>query len=214
VNTTVVDLSPAVISSFGFFHDDTAAILANPLNHTVADDGRRFLVRTNRQFDVITIDPPPPVGASGSSLLYSPEFYAAAKRRLAPGGILAQWVPRTDADTDSSIALSLVRSFPYVRVFADGGGYHFMASMTPIPVISAATFVQRMPAAAQRDMVEWEPGVTPLEYATHILAEEVPLSTVLPAPGSKIPELTDDRPYNEYFLLRIKTVFDGLMLMF
>jgi spermidine synthase len=214
VNTTVVDLSPAVISAFSFYHDDTAAILANPKNQIVADDGRRFLVRTNQQFDVITIDPPPPVGASGSSLLYSPQFYAAAKRRLAPGGILAQWVPQADAATDGSIALSLTQSFPYVRAFKEDGleGYHFMASMTPIPVISAAIFVQRMPVAAQRDMVEWEPGVTPLEYATHILGEEVPLSTMLPQPGAHIPPLTDDRPYNEYFLLRIHNMYDAIIL--
>ena len=214
VDTTAVDLSPAVISSFGYFHGNAAAILANPLDHTVADDGRRFLLRTNRLFDVITIDPPPPVGASGSSLLYSLQFYAVAKRRLAPGGILAQWVPRTDAATVSSIALSLARSFPYVRVFEEGDnqGFHFIASMTPIPAISAATFVQRMPADAQRDLVEWEPGVTPLQYAAHILAEEIPLSKVLPPPGVNIPPISDDQPYNEYFLLR-NNLFGDLMLM-
>jgi spermidine synthase len=215
VDTTAVDLSPAVIGSFGYFHGDAAAVLANPLDHTVADDGRRFLLRTNRQFDVITIDPPPPVGASGSSLLYSPQFYAVAKRRLAPGGILAQWVPQADAATVASIALSLEQSFPYIRVFKEDGdqGFHFIASMSPIPAITAATFVQRMPAAAQRDLVEWEPGVTPLQYAAHILGNEVPLSSVLPAPGASIPPLSDDRPYNEYFLLRMKTLPGDMMLM-
>ena len=47
--------------------------------HIVIDDGRRFLLRTNRLFDVITIDPPSPVEAAGSSLLYSREFYDVVK---------------------------------------------------------------------------------------------------------------------------------------
>jgi predicted membrane-bound spermidine synthase len=48
------------------------------------------MLRTNKMFDVIVIDPPPPVEVAGSSLLYSTEFYAVAKRRLRPDGILMQ----------------------------------------------------------------------------------------------------------------------------
>ena len=51
------------------------------------------LMRTDERFDVVTLDPPPPVEAAGSSLLYSVQFYNIVKKRLAPGGILAQWLP-------------------------------------------------------------------------------------------------------------------------
>src|SRR5207247_6275351 len=64
----------------------------SPLSHIIIDDGRRYLERTEEQYDVILIDPPPPVEAAGSSLLYSEQFYAAAKRRLRPGGILEHWL--------------------------------------------------------------------------------------------------------------------------
>ena len=50
----------------------------------------RTLQRTLRplmdRYDVILIDPPPPVEAAGSSLLYSQDFYAVVKERLQPGG--------------------------------------------------------------------------------------------------------------------------------
>ena len=78
---------------FGFFFADAPSILANPRMHVVIDDGRRFLLRTSRSYDLITIDPPPPVEAAGSSLLYSREFYDVIKTHLKPNGILAQWFP-------------------------------------------------------------------------------------------------------------------------
>ena len=59
VETTAVDLSPSVIDSFGFFYRDAPTILANSDHRTVADDGRRYLMRTDKRFDVVTLDPPP-----------------------------------------------------------------------------------------------------------------------------------------------------------
>jgi len=79
IETTAVDLVPSVPELFSFFFADAPSVLSNPRMHIVIDDGRRFLLRTNRLFDVITIDPPPPVEAAGSSLLYSREFYDVVK---------------------------------------------------------------------------------------------------------------------------------------
>ena len=62
------------------------------MSHIVIDDGRRYLERTNDQYDVITRDPPPPVETAGTSLLYSAEFYSTIRRRLRPGGMLQQWL--------------------------------------------------------------------------------------------------------------------------
>lgn len=202
VDATAVDLSPSVLASFGFFYPDAPAILADPRNVTVADDGRRYLTRTARSYDVITLDPPPPAEASGSSLLYSTEFYALVKRRLAPGGILAQWLPHTETAIGRSVALALARSFPYVRVFEGRFGTHFIASTAPLGVPDARAFVERMPPAARRDLVELEGGKAADAVASGILASEKPLAAFLPAPNSAIPALSDDRPYNEYFVLR------------
>src|SRR5208283_137688 len=80
IDTTAVELVPSVTKAFGFYHTNAAQILANPKGHVVIDDGRRFLRRTREKFDVIVIDPPPPVETAGSSLLFSAEFYALAKQ--------------------------------------------------------------------------------------------------------------------------------------
>ena len=74
IPVTVVELVPSVPRLFGYFHSDASQVLNSPLSHVVVDDGRRYLGHTDAQFDVITIDPPPPVEAAGSSLLYSEDF--------------------------------------------------------------------------------------------------------------------------------------------
>jgi spermidine synthase len=68
IETTAVDRVPSVPKLFGFFFADAPSVLANRHMHVVIDDGRRFLLRTRRSYDVITIDPPPRVEAAGSSL--------------------------------------------------------------------------------------------------------------------------------------------------
>ena len=93
IPVTAVDLVPSVPKLFHFFHPDAAQVLASPNAHIVVDDGRHYLERNPARYDVIMIDPPPPVEAAGSSLLYSQDFYAVVKERLQPGGILAQWLP-------------------------------------------------------------------------------------------------------------------------
>ncbi|HET9314194.1 MAG TPA: hypothetical protein VFQ51_01345, partial [Vicinamibacteria bacterium] len=73
IEATAVELVPSVAELFGYFHADGPALLRKPDLHVVVDDGRRFLERTRESFDVITVDPPPPVEAAGSSLLYTRE---------------------------------------------------------------------------------------------------------------------------------------------
>jgi predicted membrane-bound spermidine synthase len=200
--TTAVDLSRSVIDSFPFFYPEAPTILESPKAHLIADDGRRYLMRTNERFDIITLDPPPPVEAAGSSLLYSKEFYDAAKMRLAPGGIVAQWLPYTGGGTTQSVALALKESFPYILAFKGAVGLHLIASTTPLRVPNADEFVKRMPLAARKDLVEWEHETSPQTAARGILARQIPFDSLLPAPDSRVPALSDDRPYNEYNLLR------------
>jgi spermidine synthase len=203
IPVTAVELVPSVPRLFPYFHGDGPAILSSPLSHVVVDDGRRYLERTTQQYDVITIDPPPPVEAAGSSLLYSEDFYTVIRRRLRPGGILQQWLPIGDAEDVAAVALALRRSFPYVRVFAFGKnwGFHFLASDQPLPNRTASELVQRLPAAAAADLVEWDKQPDAEARFAHLLNLELSIDQLISASPST-PALSDDRPINEYYLLR------------
>ena len=213
ISSTVVELIPSVPKVFGYFHQDGPKLLQSPRSHVVIDDGRLFLERTTGQYDVIAIDPPPPVEAAASSLLYSKEFYVLAKRHLRAGGILAQWLPYGDPIVVSSVAKALQESFPYIRVFGGigGSGYHFLASMSPIPETPASVLASRMPATAVADMLEWGPESSPERQFADALEREIPLDQLIQL-YPDAPALVDDRPVNEYYYLRHGPVLFGRVL--
>src|SRR5271157_5162151 len=204
VPVTAVELVPSVPKLFWYYHADADQVLASPFAQVVIDDGRRYLERSPRQYDAIIIDPPPPVTAAGSSLLYSRDFYAVARQRLRPGGILQQWLPPgADKAVQSSVARALMESFPYVRVYGSifVGGHHYLASMSPIPSRNAEELLSAMPAGAVVDMMEWGPARTPLEQLNQVLSHPVSVSELIEL-APEVPALQDDRPINEYYQLR------------
>ncbi len=200
--TTAVELVPSVKEAFQFFHADAPAVLTNPQGRIVTDDGRRFLKRTRESFDLIVVDPSPPVESAGSSLLYSTEFCELAKARLKPGGILQTWFPGGDLPTAQAVARAVRDVFPHVRCFVsvEGWGVHILASEQPLRRRSAEELAARLPSSAQRDLLEWNPAADASAFLGQVLAQEHPIEQILnPDPSLK---LTDDRPINEYFLLR------------
>ena len=66
----------------------------------VYDDARHYIYTTPEKFDVITTDPIHP-WVKGTSVLYSKEYYELCKRRLNPGGVVAQWLPIYDSDPET-----------------------------------------------------------------------------------------------------------------
>ncbi|MBI2217539.1 MAG: fused MFS/spermidine synthase [Candidatus Rokubacteria bacterium] len=208
IHVTAVDLVPSVPSLFAFFHPDAPAVLAGGRGRIVIDDGRRFLERSASRWDVIIVDPPPPVEAAASSLLYSREFYEAVRRRLAPDGIVQQWVPFSEPQTVVSIARVLDEAFPHVRVFPAIDpvseypvGVHFLASARSLPTLGGEALAARLPAAARADLVEWTSDMSPTAVFDWILRRERSLDVFIRlAPW--MPPLEDDRPFNEYYLVR------------
>ncbi len=87
-----VDLSPSVIRAGKVFAAENNDVLNNPKVNFVQQDGRNHLLTTGKKYDVITSEPPPPRTAFTVNL-YTREYYELSKKRLKPGGIVAQWIP-------------------------------------------------------------------------------------------------------------------------
>jgi hypothetical protein len=94
-----------------------------------------------------------------------------------------------------------------VRAFANEFGIHFLCSERPIPVLTTEQIVTRMPTSALADLTEWAPagsaGLSDRASAQldDLLRAELTLDSLIAA-SPDTPALTDDRPINEYYLVR------------
>jgi spermidine synthase len=104
------------------------------------DDGRNFLLTTERRYDVITADLIQPEHA-GAGKLWSVEYWRLARDALAPGGMMVQWVPTARARDHSMITRSFLEVFPHVTAWA--GGNILVGSAEPL-VIDAGDYTRRL----------------------------------------------------------------------
>ncbi|MFA5252185.1 MAG: fused MFS/spermidine synthase [Phycisphaerae bacterium] len=116
INTTVVELVPAEFECFKYFYDNAEAIQKQKNIRLVADDGRNFLLCSSDRYDIISIDPSPPIYSAGTVNLYSQEFFKLCRQHLKENGIMCVWFP-LDATTLREDRDCLIKTFH--SVFSD-----------------------------------------------------------------------------------------------
>jgi spermidine synthase len=201
---TVVELVDEVFEAFDYFYADAERVRAYPKGEMITNDGRNFLKLTQERFDVITIDPPPPIDAAGVNHLYSKELLELARARLNKGGIMAHWIPFPAAKTGvndwatfNSLLATFASVYPYAAMLPGWNkvGMHVLGSMDPISV-SVDHLRQRLSMETVADDVnEW--NSVPISY----YQELTPMKSYL-SQWADLPLLTDDRPYLEFNMIR------------
>jgi len=119
--TVVVELVPEVVALAALhFAPWNAGLVGRPDVRVVVDDGRRWLAATRERFEVIVSDLFIPWHA-GAGTLYTRETFAAAARRLAPGGLFCQWLPlyQLTREEFDLIARTFLEVFPHVSLWRD-----------------------------------------------------------------------------------------------
>lgn len=123
----IVDISRDVIRMSQVIYPEPEE---NPVNDprvsVHVEDGRFFLLTTEKQYDLITAEPPPPK-MNGVVNLYSQEYFQLIYDRLADGGIVTYWLPVYQLDLAE--AKSIVKGF--ADVFKEtslwtGAGFEWM----------------------------------------------------------------------------------------
>ena len=87
----IVELSDSVLQAAHLFRTNNN-VLDDQRVREIVMDGRAWLRRSDKKYDVVTLEPMPPFFA-GSNALYSQEFYELIDSRLNGGGMVAQWMP-------------------------------------------------------------------------------------------------------------------------
>ena len=114
----VAEISPAVIASAPLFDVGNLDASKNPKVEISSGDAYRTLLRSEGQYDLIVSEPSNP-WVTGVEMLYSQEFLAAARSRLAPGGVYGQWFHFYESDVEvvSLVLRTYAQVFPYVSVW-------------------------------------------------------------------------------------------------
>jgi spermidine synthase len=108
---TVAEISPAIAGAAPLFDFANLDASKNPKLRIVRGDAYRTLERMPGRFDLIVSEPSNP-WVAGVEMLYSREFLEAARAKLAPGGVHAQWFHTYESD-GASIA-TILRTYDAV----------------------------------------------------------------------------------------------------
>jgi len=139
-----VEISPEVIEANQYFLEENQAVMDDPRLNLIIEDGRNYLLRTTDRYDVIASDATHP--RSGDSwILYTREFYELCRRRLDPGGIMAQWLPVHQlAPADYKTILKTFQSvFPEASLWFTGR-YTVLVGATKELVIDYSLLAHRL----------------------------------------------------------------------
>jgi predicted membrane-bound spermidine synthase len=88
----IAEISPDVLDVAGYFREVNHDVLSRAEVTCMVEDGRKVLLRTGDDYDIVTLEPLMPY-TPGAVYLYTEDFYRIASRRLREGGFLCQWIP-------------------------------------------------------------------------------------------------------------------------
>jgi spermidine synthase len=202
-----VELVPSVRNMFGFFYGDADAVLADPSGQLIITDGRNYVELTDRTFDIIVVDPPPPIESSGTSVLYSREFYAASAKRLRPGGVMMEWMPYQQSVAEfRSHVRTFADVFPNVLIAFGPAkrGVYMLGSGAPVAIDPTAVRAILSRDGVLDDLVATDDApVTSFDEWADVIDHLGWIDDgAVRAFGDGAPLILDDRPVTEYFLLR------------
>lgn len=191
-----VDLSKAVFDFAPLFVPLNNSFHLEPRVDTVVADVRHHLLRSSQEFDVITFEPPPPHDA-GVVNLYSREFYDLVKRRLAPGGVVAQWMPLdfSRQALPRMMVRTMMAEFKYVSLWIPNRMEGVaIGSMEPLQ-IDLGEWRRRMQRPGLRDDMTAIGFHSPEDLAATFVAANQALTLVI----GDGPLVTDNHPRTEYY---------------
>ncbi len=189
----VVDISRDVLEMNDIVYPDKGTLpLDDPRMRAHIEDGRYFLETTDKRFDLITGEPPPPKMA-GVVSLYTREYFFLIRERLNEGGIASYWLP--------AHALTPHDSKSIIRAFCDAFEDCTLWGGAGLDWILLGTRGATGPATPERFARQWVDPVVGPELIALGLERPEQLGALFMAGADTLKELagdtaplTDDRP--------------------
>jgi predicted membrane-bound spermidine synthase len=207
MRTDAVELSPTVPSRMPVFFSDASRYLNHPDGRVINSDGRNYVRLSRDTYDLIAVDPAPPIESAGSVVLYTHEFLTEGKARLRPGGVFLLWMPYALPMDDLKAHVRTFHNvFPHVSLLLSPGGHgmFMLGSGAPLrfddqsilQVLGSQQAINDLADSPDYPRTDGPGWVQAVHRAEWLADDQV---TAFTGPG---PEITDDRPRSEYFLWR------------
>ncbi len=197
----IVDISEGPFIAAGYFFTNDG-VLDDPRVQTYVEDGRNFLLKNSRKYDVIQIELPS-IHADGVVTLYTREFYELAKRALRDKGVLSQWIDASQARRKLSYTLinTMREVFPGSIVWAAKHAWWIngkKGELNPVIEYERARNLFDLPRVS-RDARRVRSSLEDL------MAKIVSSGALLEASVGRAPVATDDRTMVDFALPRLST---------
>ena len=185
-----VELVPGLADAAGFYRDLNLGVVDDRRLRILPGDGRQYLMRCSRKYDLISCDPTHPILGSGN--LYTREYFALCREHLRPGGMVSQYLPLHKLRTRDLLGIiaTFHSVFPDCAVWL--GHYHAMLLGATEPLAI--------------DFAEWSAEVAALGNDPNSYMDPYHLAATLVLDGEAVARLTagaplnlDDRSYTEFF---------------
>lgn len=201
LHVDVVDIVGEVFSCFKYYHKDAAEVEKKPNGHQHVDDGRNYLLTHQEKYDIITIDPAPPLHSAGTVNLYTREFFELCKSRLTPQGVLSMWLPYAPESEIKMIMKAYYEVFPHGSLYGaiEYPGFYLVGGPTSVQLSSEQREVLFKKLSSIEELGEWTQSYRDLNKIRNIYIAEA--GEVLKLVES-YPAVTDDKPYTEFPLWR------------
>ncbi len=132
----IIEIEPAVAEAARLFDAENRRVLLDPRVRIIPADGRNFLLSASTRYDVIISEPSNP-WIRGLATLFTREFFALAKSRLAPDGIMVQWLQSYGiAPEDLRMVVRTFRTaFPQSSLWTSSAGDNMLVGPSgPLPI--------------------------------------------------------------------------------
>ena len=190
-----VELSPHVREAADYFWTNEG-VLGDPRVNLFVEDGRNFLLRTDRSYDVVSLEPPM-IHSAGVVNLYTQEFYELVRRHMKPGGVAVQWLPTsTFSETDRAhLIRAFTEAFPSVSVWQElRSSYLLLVGALEPLAIDVERVERRLRAPAMQHDLEIMGVANAYEFLSFFLLGDESTRKLV----AGVPPVRDDRTRVDY----------------
>jgi spermidine synthase len=192
----VVEISPEVAQAARLFGHVNRGALDDPRLRLIIGDGRHHLQHAREGYDVVISEPSNPWMA-GVASLFTRDFFALARSRLRPGGLLCQWahVYNMSPRDLRTVVGSFTDAFPQAALFlVNEGDVLLVGARDALPAPSAEALAARL----ERPEVREDLAGVQVRTAAGLGRLFALSGPALAAWAGDAPRHTDDRPRLEF----------------